>query len=70
MTTTSRTATQVLATELIGEDVVAWAARRRADGEPSWRSIAAELATRTDGKVNVTGEIVRRWVVMAEAVAS
>lgn len=61
---------QALASTLIGEDVVTWAARRRSDGEPSWRSIAAELAERTAGRVNVTGEVIRRWVTDAEAVAS
>lgn len=69
----SPTPTQALATTLLGEDVIAWATRMRADGEPSWRSIAIELRKRTGGQVELTGEIVRRWVVTAaetKAVAS
>lgn len=75
---TSRTAHQRLATNALGEDVVAWAIHKRADGKPSWRVIASELRERTDGQVDMTGESIRLWVIAAnghdpaetEAVAS
>lgn len=62
---TSRTAHQRLATNAIGEDVVAWATRKRADGKPSWREIADELRAATDGEVNMVGESIRLWVLDA-----
>lgn len=58
---TRRTPTQYLASDALGQDVIAWAAEVRAAGA-SWRLIASELRERTDGRVDVTGESIRLWV--------
>lgn len=59
------TTTQQLASLLLEEPVVEWAQRMR-DSGASWRGIAMFLATKTDGRVNVTGETIRLWAISGE----
>lgn len=66
---TSRTPTQHLASDALGQDVIEWAAGRRGEGR-SWRRIASELREASAGRVDVTGESIRLWVTTTEAVAS
>lgn len=57
------TATQRLASVLLGGDLRSWVEDRRnpADVRRSWRVIANELRYATNGEVNVTGETLRGW---------
>ena len=62
---------QELATVLLGEDVLDWIAERRtAVPRWTWELLADELAKVTDGKVSVSRETLRQWVLAAEQVAS
>lgn len=65
------TPNQALATELLGEDVVEWA-RNLNTARPPWSYdlIADELTQRTDGRVQVSREAIRRWLAEAEQAAS
>lgn len=58
--TPSETPSQRLATMLLGRPVQLWIADRRAAGA-SWRTIANDLNTATNGQVTVTHEAVRQW---------
>ena len=61
-TTARRRSPRTIAEEKLDEPLVDWITSRR-NGPPkqSWRAIARELATITDGEVDVTGEAVRTW---------
>lgn len=54
------TATQKLATHLIGQDVQVFIAERRAK-KRAWRFIARDLYEATDGAVDVAHETLRQW---------
>lgn len=54
------TATQRLATLLIGQDVRDFIAERRTQGR-AWRFIARDLYEATGGQVDVTYETLRGW---------
>lgn len=54
------TATQKLASHLLGQDVHAFIAERRAGGR-AWRYIARDLYEATNGQVDVTYETLRQW---------
>ena len=56
----SGTATQRLATLLLGEDVNAFIDVRREAGR-SWRHIARDLYDATNGQVDVSLETLRNW---------
>lgn len=62
----SETPNQRLATVLLGKNVRDFIAERRAEGR-SWRLIARDLHSATDGQVDVTSETLRTWA--GEAVA-
>ena len=56
------TATQRLATVLLGQDLGEWVAERRAHPyQPSWQAIADELTRTTDGQIEVSRETLRLW---------
>lgn len=40
--------------------------QRRSARPPNWSELARRLSVRTDGKVSVTGEVLRQWVIAAE----
>lgn len=54
------TATQRLATHLLGRDVRDFIAERRAENR-AWRYIARDLYNATGGQVDVTYETLRQW---------
>lgn len=54
------TATQRLASHLIGRDVRDFIAERRDEHRP-WRFIARDLYEATDGQIDVTHETLRQW---------
>lgn len=56
----SETPTQRLASLLLGSDVRAFIAEKRAAGRP-WRFIARDLYEATDGQIDVTHETLRQW---------
>lgn len=56
----SGTATQRLATILIGQDVNEFIAERRNAGR-AWRFIVRDLYEATGGQVDVTYETLRQW---------
>lgn len=62
----ARTATQRLADLLLDEPVEAFVARKRQDGR-SWRLIARDIYTLTDGQVDVTTQTLRLWMASAHA---
>lgn len=56
------TATQRLASLILGQDVLDFiAARRPPAGNTAWRFIARELYDATDGQIDVTYETLRTW---------
>lgn len=55
-----RTATQRLADLLLDEPVETFVSRKRSEGR-SWRLIARDLLTLTDGQVDVTTQTLRLW---------
>lgn len=55
-----RTATQRLADLLLDEPVETFVSRKRSEGR-SWRLIARDLFTLTDGQVDVTTQTLRMW---------
>jgi hypothetical protein len=55
-----QTPTQRLASLLLRESVTDWIAEQRRAGL-SWRLIARELHTTTDGQIDVTAETLRGW---------
>lgn len=57
---TQETPTQRLATVLLGRSVHTWLTEQRAAGS-SWRQIADDLGTATNGQIEVSYEAVRRW---------
>lgn len=59
-TRTGRTATQRLASHLLGRDVRDFIAEKRTEGR-AWRYIARDLYDATDGQVDVTYETLRQW---------
>lgn len=59
------TPTQLLAETLLCEPLDQWVFERRGAGL-SWRSIAQELRTCTEGKVAVNRETLRSWYREAE----
>ena len=60
---TQRTATQRLASLLLGADVAEWIAERREHPySPTWQQIADELDEATNGQVKVSRETVRLWL--------
>lgn len=69
-----RTATQLLADELLGMAVEDWIAERRTlktgRAERSWRLIADELRKATNDRVFVTPEALRLWCVGPETEAA
>lgn len=63
------TATQRLASTILGQDVRDWVNERRGHPyQPSWAAIADELTEATAGQVRVSRETLRLW--MSEQVAS
>ncbi len=58
--TSPATATQRLATVLLGRDVREFIAEKRATGR-SWRYVARDLYDATGGQVDVTYETLRQW---------
>lgn len=54
------TATQRLASHLLGRDVRDFIAERRTEGR-AWRFVARDLYEATDGLVDVTHETLRQW---------
>jgi uncharacterized Ntn-hydrolase superfamily protein len=56
----NETATQRLATVLLGQDVLDFIAERRTAGV-AWRYICRQLAEATDGQIDVTHETLRQW---------
>ena len=54
------TATQKLASHLLGRDVREFIAERRAGGR-AWRFVARDLYEATGGQIDVTYETVRGW---------
>jgi hypothetical protein len=56
--------TQRLASHLLGRPVLEWVAEQREAGW-TWRKIAEDLKTATDGLVDITAEALRLWL-MAE----
>ena len=61
-----RTATQRLADLLLSEPVEAFVARKRAENR-SWRLIARDLYTLTEGQVDVTTQTLRLWDAASKA---
>lgn len=58
----TNTATQRLASVILGQDLGEWVAERRAHPyEPSWQAIADELREVTDNEVDVSRETLRLW---------
>ena len=55
-----RTATQRLADLLLDEPVEVFVSRKRSEGR-SWRLIARDLFTLTNGQVDVTTQTLRMW---------
>lgn len=55
------TATQQLASNLLGRDVFEWIADRRGEHLP-WRRVANELARATDGRIDVHEQTIRNWM--------
>lgn len=53
------TPTESKARVRLGEDLATWVERYRRD-DRSWRWIAKQLATTTEGEVDVTGEYLRQ----------
>jgi len=53
------TPTEAKARVRLGEDLKTWVGRYRSD-DRSWRWIAKQLATATEGEVDVTGEYLRQ----------
>ena len=60
MDTTPRTANQRLADVILGRSVDDFVTERR-EGGKSWRLIARDLYSVTDGQVDVTAETLRSW---------
>lgn len=59
-----RTATQRLADILLDEPVETFVSRKRSEGR-SWRLIARDIYTLTDGQVDVTTQTLRMWMAAA-----
>ena len=59
-----RTPQQQVASLLLGQPVLPWIIARRP--ARSWRRIADELKTATEGKVDITGQTARVWAANAE----
>ena len=57
---TEGTASQRLATIMLGQPVREWIAAQRSSGR-SWRQISKDLNEATAGEVKVTHEAVRGW---------
>ena len=57
---TTETPTQRLATIALGQPVTKWIAAQREYGS-SWRKIAEDLKTATNGQIEITHEAVRGW---------
>jgi hypothetical protein len=57
---TTETATQRLASLLLGQPVTAWIAQERSEGR-SWRQVAADLKVATNGQIEITHEAARGW---------
>lgn len=57
---TTATATQELATVLLGEDVVNYVFQARSKGTP-WQQIVTDLSEKTDGRVRVTARSLQVW---------
>jgi len=58
------TASQRLASLLLGEDIATWIERCRhplPDTTRSWDTVAAKLSAATDGQVKLRGETIRKW---------
>ena len=56
------TATQRLATKILGQDVGEWIAELRDHPfRPHWQAVADALREATDGEVDVSRETVRLW---------
>lgn len=55
------TATQRLASVLLGEDIRTFISTRREQGR-AWRFIARDLYEATNGQVDVTHETLRQWL--------
>lgn len=65
------TATQRLASNILGSDVAEWIMeRRRHPYMPSWATIAEELKQATNGQVDVSRETIRLWYQTFDQVAS
>lgn len=58
--TVQATPTQRLATLLLGQPVQGWIATQRQAGS-SWRKIADDLKTATNGQIDISYEAVRGW---------
>lgn len=59
--TRRRTATQTLATVLLGEDVMSWLERKH-DELGSWEAATEALDEATQGQVSVTLRTVTNWL--------
>jgi len=57
----TETTTQKLASALLGRPVLEWVAEQREAGW-TWRKIAEDLKTATDGQVDITAEALRLWL--------
>lgn len=67
--TPRRTATQTLATVLLGEDVMSWLDRKHRE-LGSWDAATSALAEATNGQVTVTERTVHNWLSVAPAPAN
>lgn len=66
---TSETATQRLASVLLGQDVLTFISERRAAKRP-WRYIVRDLYEATEGQIDVTHETLRQWEAAGKAGAA
>ena len=57
----SETLTQKRASHLLGRPVLEWVAEQREAGW-TYRKIAEDLKTATDGQVDITAEALRLWL--------
>lgn len=57
---TTATATQELATVLLGEDVVKYVLHARSKGT-HWQQIVTDLSEKTEGRVRVTARSLQVW---------
>ena len=60
-TATRRTATQTLATVLLGEDVMSWLDRKHAE-LGSWEAANVALTEATRGQVEVSDRTIGNWL--------